>query len=605
MYEKIFEKLLIHIRNLPINKLVFWIGAGIDADKPTALPLGNGLMIEILKLACGSDVQEKLLKAWKINSLAISQITNGKINISEYPRLETILEAIHSFEDNLLKPGTVIGGLQSFQDALPNQNHYILATMLHMGANIVTTNYDACISKAYQNLYGERGFYLSLKYDGEGLYTYQSDHEGAGMVYHIHGVAQSILDIGATLSKVKNPITKRFDNLICNWINNDNCFIFLGYGGVDAFDVNPYFKSKSKFKKSLGIYIRHNMSYDDKEDDIIQGNDKESNLINCFSKSFVLYTNTNKFLNLFSKVSNTNESIYEWKNNFNKYCTFYDDEMKELCILSILNILGLDPQNVLEEKWSSKYINYIDKRIVNNWYLGYYGFNICIRCGENKLAKQFVSILPKGPLLEIDKRANKENFFYVLSDLKFINSAKERLEECIIEDKLIDWNVSTPLNRSIYYIIKFIQQSPLNLNICIKIMNKKAIEIKKLLEQVIEKGFLNVLDINQMNVAYIDLGVIEQIFYKNSKKAKAYFDLALNNYSEVCSVSGIINVLIYQAICYEFEYYENNNPEYENEVIYIYNQINNIVAHTNYWEKYKKMLKIIENLGIKMGIYVK
>ena len=35
------------------NKIVFWVGAGIDADAPTCLPIGNQLTEYVLELSCG------------------------------------------------------------------------------------------------------------------------------------------------------------------------------------------------------------------------------------------------------------------------------------------------------------------------------------------------------------------------------------------------------------------------------------------------------------------------------------------------------------------------------------------------------------------------
>lgn len=139
------EEMIYKIKSYPINKLVFWVGAGIDKDAPTGLPLGDELTNDILERVCGERLRNQILQEWKESRDRINEIINEDHHVDEYPRLETILEAVRIFENNLTVNNTVMEGLKSFADASPNRNHYMLAEMLHQGANIVTTNYDRCI----------------------------------------------------------------------------------------------------------------------------------------------------------------------------------------------------------------------------------------------------------------------------------------------------------------------------------------------------------------------------------------------------------------------------------------------------------------------------
>lgn len=83
------------------NKIVFWVGAGIDADAPTCLPIGNQLTEYVLELSCGIEGANKIKEYWKDLSELIQRLFNDEISISSIPRLETIFEAIKDFEGHL------------------------------------------------------------------------------------------------------------------------------------------------------------------------------------------------------------------------------------------------------------------------------------------------------------------------------------------------------------------------------------------------------------------------------------------------------------------------------------------------------------------------
>lgn len=55
------EEIICMIKKYPINKLVFWVGAGIDRDSPTELPLGYELTVEILERTCGKELSGRII----------------------------------------------------------------------------------------------------------------------------------------------------------------------------------------------------------------------------------------------------------------------------------------------------------------------------------------------------------------------------------------------------------------------------------------------------------------------------------------------------------------------------------------------------------------
>lgn len=585
------------IYKYPTNKLIFWLGAGIDKEEPTALPLGNELTVEILKRSCGDIICNKILEQWKISSNTFFKITDETIKLNEYPRLETILEAIRIFETELHSENTVINGLRSFDEAPPNSNHYILAKLLHQGANIVTTNYDNCIPKAYNHLYQSNNEKLKLN-DTENIWIYKSNIKDVGSIYHLHGVAKSIEDIGATLSIVKNPIAKYFDMKMDEWLNNGYCFIFLGYGGNDSLDITPYLMSKSS-KNAVGIYVQHSK---DKKN-IVHNNINEKKLLNSFYKRYVLAYNTKEFLNDFigKEIKLSDFKTNDWKKKFSEYSIEYTKELQQLCALSVIYSLNLNPCKVLGENWINIYSN-IHNLNISNWYIGNYGFRNCQRIGQNNEALYFSSLLSKNKLLKSDVRTMRSYTTSILYEWCFIDKVLSKAKKMLENREIVSWNVSTPINRAVQLILCVISLSPININLTKKILKNKGMKLIVVLKKLISAGPLYMQEINQLNVAYINLGILEILFSKNHKKAWEYIKKARYNYAEISSMSGVINTILYEIIYFELLYWYYKDEKIKHHIKTRYYQFLKIIKKEQYINKYKKTVKIITKLGQKIGI---
>lgn len=592
------EEIVCRIKKYPINKLVFWVGAGIDRDSPTELPLGQELMDEILERACGKKISSQILQEWKNSRTRINKIMNGNIHVDEYPRLETILEAIRIFEDNLSIDNTVINGLKSFAYAPPNSNHYILAEMIHQGANIVTTNYDSCVPIAYNNLFQQDGDKLLLCSD-DNVWIYKSKEKNVGAIYHLHGISQCIDNIGATLSVIKNPIARIFDQRMTEWLKGGYCFIFLGYGGVDTLDITPYLKNKSGSRNSLGIYVRHS-----NDKNVVEcANVKEKNLLQCFTKQYVLSYNTKDFLQNYSakEFEVGKIAVNNWKEKFSASSIEYTAELHRICALGIIYSLNLEPCKILGEKWINEYSN-LSNSGVSNWYIGNYGFRNALRCGKIKEAYHFTELVEKSELLKSDIYSTKKFWMSYISDRKYWKKTKLNIYEAFINKGVIDWNISTPLNREIQFILYVFVLCPLNGNCVIKFWRRKGLELIKIIEKIIAAGPIYLLEINQLNVAYIDLAILEMIFNQNYVKAWDNISKARYNYVEISSISGIINTFFYEIIYYEIKYLRNKNKKHKEYVKDLYKKVILILKNEQYNSKYKKWLKLVERLGKKAGI---
>lgn len=592
------EEIIYRIRKYPIHKLVFWLGAGIDRDSPTELPLGYELTDDILKRTCGKKLSGQILQEWKNSRNRINEIMDENIHIDEYPRLETILEAVRIFEDNLSVNNTVINGLKSFADAPPNSNHYILAEMLHQGANIVTTNYDRCIPVAYNELFQHDGDKLLLCND-DNIWIYKSEKENVGAIYHLHGIAQCIDNIGATLSVIKNPVAKTFDQRMTEWLKGGYCFVFLGYGGVDTLDITPYLKNKNESRNSLGIYVRHSNAKKIVECASV----KEKDLLQCFTKRYVLSYNTNAFLRNYSakEFEVTKIAVNNWKEKFSASSIEYTAELQRICALGIIHSLNLEPCTILGKQWIDEYSR-LSNDGVSNWYIGNYGFRNALRCGNKKEIYHFTELMEKGELLQSDIHVTKNFLMSYISDRKYWKKTKLNFYEVLRNKDVIDWNISTPLNRETQFILYVFVLWPFNENYILKIWRRKGLELIKIIQKLISAGPVYLLEINQLNVAYIDLAILEMVFNQNYVKAWDNINKARYNYMEISSISGIINTFFYEIIYYEIKLLRNKNEKYREYVEILYKKTMLILKSEQYYSEYIKLLKLVESLGKKVGI---
>lgn len=128
-------------------KLVLWLGAGIDNDNPTCLPLGNDLTYYMLKKSSPQHILRQITSVSKDDEKDIIKDIYG------CPRLESVMECFSAVENVLIKkvsdkPHPLLQGLSVFGDRKLNLNHFLIAELLKKGANVVTTNYDYCIPNA-------------------------------------------------------------------------------------------------------------------------------------------------------------------------------------------------------------------------------------------------------------------------------------------------------------------------------------------------------------------------------------------------------------------------------------------------------------------------
>lgn len=239
---------------------------------------------------------------------------------------------------------------------------------------------------------------------------------------------------------------------------------------------------------------------------------------------------------------------------------------------------------------------------VSNWYIGNYGFRNALRCGNKKEIYHFTELMEKGELLQSDIHVTKNFLMSYISDRKYWKKTKLNFYEVLRNKDVIDWNISTPLNRETQFILYVFVLWPFNENYILKIWRRKGLELIKIIQKLISAGPVYLLEINQLNVAYIDLAILEMVFNQNYVKAWDNINKARYNYMEISSISGIINTFFYEIIYYEIKLLRNKNEKYREYVEILYKKTMLILKSEQYYSEYIKLLKLVESLGKKVGI---
>lgn len=301
-------------------KTIFWVGAGVGVLPPCSLPLGNGLTDAILEAAIGEENTKTLIRLWNDKFPKIrSRIQNnnwmapaGKRNrhdsqtagsMNERPRLEFIIGEVHKldieFQDICFRKESnraayrrtsVITSLKYFAAADPNSYHYALADFMRAGATMVTTNFDVCIEKAY----GLREDEMKIR-DTDGIPAVEC---GPGrFVYHIHGVAtdkEIERNLGATLTNVSKSVPPRFADKLCRYFEEGYTIVFIGYGGVDFFDIRPFFDSlKGRSFPGKAVYLHYCAGEASEEE--MAGDKAYKYLLAPFQEQYICYGDTAVF----------------------------------------------------------------------------------------------------------------------------------------------------------------------------------------------------------------------------------------------------------------------------------------------------------------------
>lgn len=222
------------------RRKVFFVGAGISANRPTGFPLAGAFISRLLKAIAPDEESLRIL-------LELSDAGRpGKRNPGDYIRFELLLDIIQLLADGELS-------LLKFIDIFdqPNALHYLLAERAMAGDVVVTTNFDGLIEESIRRLGGQP---LSVCTTSDFEDWGRSFVPGRTPIYKIHGsyrrydgpsdelmpetVQATISTIAVGAAELVLPEAKR--NFLVE-VTRGMPMIVAGYSGGDDLDVVPTF----------------------------------------------------------------------------------------------------------------------------------------------------------------------------------------------------------------------------------------------------------------------------------------------------------------------------------------------------------------------------
>lgn len=189
------------------QSVLFWTGAGISADAPSSLPLGDDLTRTVVTAVCSHRHWERVQEYFDRATM-----TDASGRPKRAPRLEAILETL----DRRLQ-GNIVRGLGRILEAEPNDLHRFFAEHLLSGGVHVTMNFDELIEHCCQDL------------------------RTSNLPLALHG-RLSDLSQRVTTSDLTSGIGIMDAREIQSALTTVDRFVFLGYSARDYFDVDPYFR---------------------------------------------------------------------------------------------------------------------------------------------------------------------------------------------------------------------------------------------------------------------------------------------------------------------------------------------------------------------------
>lgn len=228
------ELLLSLFKEINPEEVIFWTGAGISMQSPTNLPGGA----DLTKLCIDTFMPEGTLNLVK-SLFYLGKFKDSFGNRKKLPRLELIIEDIIG-----------VLGFEAFKyfcfmdipEQYLNLYHLFFAKHITKGGHNFTMNLDNGIEKILLCLIDR--------------------------IVKLHGTItdkSSYKNLGLLLKNIVNGFNNKLAQNIHNVLISSKIKIlcFIGYGGVDSFDVIPFFKAlvnnirKDSLKNLTVIWIVH------------------------------------------------------------------------------------------------------------------------------------------------------------------------------------------------------------------------------------------------------------------------------------------------------------------------------------------------------------
>lgn len=579
------------------EKYVFWCGAGVSAEAPTKLPLGNQFTRYVLSELVDEVFQKELEN--KLQDID-SSLKAHNIEIGNCLRLESVISEVSLIENNL-KPKFAddlkfISSLATFYDSPFNIYHYYLAKLVVLGSNVVTTNYDFGIEKAVDLLCP--GEYVIQKLT-DGQYVYCSKDERKGKIYHIHGIALKPKEVGITYKTVSRSFHPSILAVLDTWMKNDFTIAFLGYSCGDNYDVERYFERFKQTSKARAVYVQR------KAKDLTKSVKRH---LNCFSKSFVFSNGISAFFKSVFIVFNDDgfqidgKNSFDWEEKIGEQIHI-SEEMRGLLFFRICKLAGINP---CEFSYFNRAMvslsNMMKQSHVEDYLIRLTYFHVV---KENADFDSCMKIINEGDD-EYNRKYNSTYFYpdrrrYDLNEVLVVKRDYEELFKCLpdivsinkgihkyqAEHKTIGWEFSTPLHQHMKIIVyeakKHISDSG-KYELPVDLRNR-ANELLICNSLLLDSELGNFEEINQYCVALRAKALLMSFLY--GKEEISTIDACVNEYmdlySKESSVQGVLMSLYDYSTIQFCLYTQTNNDNYRSisdkvldDVIAIQNIIKNV-----------------------------
>ena len=235
------------------EKVVFWTGAGISIASPTNLPSGIILTEESMKKIMPDGTYNAVQKIFTSGNFKDAFGIPRKV-----PRLELIIQTAYG----------VLGfktfdffSFMNIPSKYLNRYHIFFPSHILAGGTHFTMNFDDGIETGIKRIDVNLDPQIYV-IDDPNLFN-QNKIDFVGKLIKLHG-SLTKKEFYSSLGLILNNITSGFDKIhskkIIKVIRDSKVLCFIGYGGVDSFDVTPFFKkwiSETKLNDLIVLWIEY------------------------------------------------------------------------------------------------------------------------------------------------------------------------------------------------------------------------------------------------------------------------------------------------------------------------------------------------------------
>ena len=276
-------------KSLQPYEVLFFAGAGISVPPPANFPLGNELHRMLLEYAEKRNKKdaENLSKSF-IFEETVSRLSklyedlNGK-NI--FLHIFSNVFEVRADED----PKAITAHLLNHK---PNEYHKYFNWHIKNGGKHFTVNIDQFIESL-----GSLQFNIRTKeYIDELLMNSINLSDSSGYLLKLHGdVNKDEWGTQGYLYKNVQAFSQSFSKFLDIEINSARIVIFIGYGGVDHYDITPYFKLKNNgyFENTSAIWLKYEGN---EELNIVEPEGSQNEILTKFKNHFVIKSTKPEFL---------------------------------------------------------------------------------------------------------------------------------------------------------------------------------------------------------------------------------------------------------------------------------------------------------------------